>query len=432
MFLTAEFIAKKRDGKRLSEEEISFLVSEFTSGTIPDYQMAAFLMAAFIRRLDRMETYYLTKAMLESGRRFDLSSIPIPKVDKHSTGGVGDTVSLVLAPWLAACGVAVPMISGRGLGHTGGTLDKLAAIPGFRTDYSIEEFSEILRRNNFFMAGQTIEIAPADKKIYALRDVTGTVPSIPLITASILSKKIAGGAQAILFDVKVGRGAFMKTPKEAQELARWLCSVSRQFGVKAEAVLTRMDEPLGRFVGNLLEVKEALQFLNGRYEADLYQVTEHLALRMLALAKIPPKDALPLLSARLLDGSARTHFRELVRQQGGFVGAIDNPELFAKAVYQIPVRAPRAGWIWGLDAREVGLLAIQLGAGRKTVQDKIDYTAGFEFLKKTGSSVEKDQILAYVYSNSNITGREVAMELEQLFEIRKEKKKAPNLILGKP
>ncbi len=431
MFLAAELIAKKRDGKKLSEEEISFLVSEFTSGAIPDYQMAAFLMAAFIRELDRMETYYLTKAMLESGRRFDLSSISIPKVDKHSTGGVGDKVSLVLASWLAACGVAVPMISGRGLGHTGGTLDKLASIPGFRTDFSIEQFTEILQANNFFMAGQTVEIAPADKKIYALRDVTGTVPSIPLITASILSKKIAGGAQAILFDVKVGRGAFMKTPKEAKELARWLIAVSRQFGVKAEAVLTRMEEPLGRFVGNLLEVKEALQFLNGRYEADLYQVTEHLALRMLALAKIPEKDAKPLLSSRLMDGSARNHFRELVRRQGGFVGAIDNPELFAKAVYQIPVRAPRAGWIWGLDAREVGLLAIQLGAGRKTVQDKIDYTAGFEFLKKTGSSVEKDEILAYVYSNSNVTGREVAMELEQLFEIRKETKKAPNLILAK-
>ncbi len=431
MFLTAELIAKKRDGKKLSEEEISFLVSEFTSAAIPDYQMAAFLMAAFIQGLDRRETYYLTKAMLESGRSFDLSSIKLPRVDKHSTGGVGDKVSLILAPWVAACNVAVPMISGRGLGHTGGTLDKLASIPGFRTDYSIEEFTEILRRNNFFMAGQTVEIAPADKKIYALRDVTGTVPCIPLITASILSKKLAGGAQAILFDVKVGRGAFMRTTREARELARWLSSVSRQFGVKAEAVLTRMDQPLGRFVGNLLEVREALDFLSSKFESDLYQVTEHLAVRMLALAGIAIKDARRLLSARLANGSARQRFRELVRQQGGFVGAIDNPDLLPKATYQIPVRALRNGWVWSLDAREVGLLAIQLGAGRKTVQDRIDYTVGFEFLKKIGSRVEKDEILAYVYSNSNLVGKEVAMELEQLYEIRKGKKKLLSLILGK-
>jgi len=432
MFLTAcELIAKKRDGKRLSEEEIAYIVSEFTAGSIPDYQMAAFLMAAFIRGLDRKETYSLTKAMLESGRSFDLSSIKLPRVDKHSTGGVGDKVSLILAPWMAACDVAVPMISGRGLGHTGGTLDKLASIPGFRTDYSVEEFTEILRRNNFFMAGQTIEIAPADKKIYALRDVTGTVPSVPLITASILSKKLAGGTDAILFDVKVGKGAFMRNFKDAKELARWLCSVSRQFGIKAEAVLTRMDEPLGRFVGNLLEIREALDFLSGKFEGDLYRVTEHLAVRMLALAGIAAKDARRLLSARLANGSARQRFRELVRQQGGFVGAIDNPELFPKATYQIPVRAPRSGWVWSLDAHEVGLLAIQLGAGRKTVQDRIDYTVGFEFLKKTGAKVEKDETLAYVYSNSSITGREIALELQQLYEIRKGKKKQQSLILGK-
>ncbi len=429
MFLTAGIIAKKRDGKKLSEEEIGFLVSEFTGGSIPDYQMAAFLMAAFIRGLDRRETSFLTRAMLDSGRRFDLSSLGVPKVDKHSTGGVGDKVSLVLAPWVAACGVAVPMISGRGLGHTGGTLDKLSAIPGFRTDFSIEQFAEILQANNFFMAGQTVEIAPADKKIYALRDVTGTVPSIPFITASILSKKLAGGAEAILFDVKVGKGAFMRTPKEAKELAAWLCAVARQFGVRAEAVLTRMDEPLGRFVGNVLEVKEALEFLSGRFEADLYQVTEYLAVRMLGLAGIDVKEARRLLAVRLLDGTARQHFRELVRRQGGFVGAVENPGLFARAEYQIPVRAPRAGWIWTLDAREVGLLAIELGAGRKTVQDKIDYTVGFEFVKKTGAQVEKDGNLAFVYSNSTVTGREVALELGQLYDIRREKKKAPGLIL---
>ncbi len=429
MFLTAEIIAKKRDGKRLSEEEISFLVSEFTGGSLPDYQMAAFLMAAFTRGLDRGETSFLTRAMLDSGRKFDLSSLPVPKVDKHSTGGVGDKVSLVLAPWVAACGVAVPMISGRGLGHTGGTLDKLSAVPGFRTDFSIEEFTEILSRNNFFMAGQTVEIAPADKKIYALRDVTGTVPSIPLITASILSKKLAGGAEAILFDVKVGRGAFMRTPKEAKELAAWLCAVARQFGVKAEAVLTRMDEPLGRFVGNVLEVKEAIEFLSGRFEADLYQITEYLAVRMLGLAGIEVKEARHLLAARLLDGSARRHFRELVRRQGGFVGAVENPGLFARAEYQFPVRAPRPGWIWTLDAREVGLLAIELGAGRKTVQDKIDYTVGFEFVKKTGAQVEKDETLAFVYSNSTVTGREAALELSQLYDIRRETKKAPGLVL---
>ena len=429
MFLAAELIAKKRDRKKLSEEEIRFLVSEFTSGSISDYQMAAFLMAAFIRGLDRRETFFLTLAMLESGRVFDLSSISVPKIDKHSTGGVGDKISLILAPWVAACGVGVPMISGRGLGHTGGTLDKLSAIPGFRSDYSIEEFTEILRRNNFFMAGQTMEIAPADKKIYALRDVTGTVPSIPLITASILSKKLAGGAEAILFDVKVGRGAFMRTPSQARELARWLCSVARQFGVKAEAVLTRMDEPLGRFVGNVLEVKEALEFLSGRFEADMYHVTEYLAVRMLGLAGIDEKEARRLLSARLLDGSARQHFRELVRLQGGFVGAVENPGLFARAEYQIPVRAPKSGWIWSLDAREIGLLAIELGAGRKTVQDKIDYTVGFEFAKKTGAAVEKEETVAFVYSNSTVTGREVAMELGQLYDIRREKKKAPRLIL---
>ena len=406
-------LAAKRDGARLSPEDVTALVAAYTAGDVPDYQMAAFLMAAFIRGLDETEAAALTRAMLHSGEVLDLSDVEGRKVDKHSTGGVGDKVSILLAPLVAACGVPVPMISGRGLGHTGGTLDKLEAIPGFRTDLDVDAYRQQLADIGVVMIGQTAEIAPADKKLYALRDVTGTVESIPLIAASIMSKKLAEGIDALVLDVKAGKGAFMKSTTEARRLAEALVGIGEEFGKPTVALLTRMDAPLGRAIGNGPETAEAIRALHGDAPLggeidDMLEVTLALAGEMIALGGTPEAgpaasgadEGRSLAEAALRDGFGWGVMREMVEAQGGDVAVMDDPSLLhgePVATVEAP-EAAGAGFVTAIDAFEVGLAAVALGAGRAKKEDDVDPKAGYVLLKKPGEAVEPGEPLAHIYA----------------------------------
>ncbi|OZC03835.1 thymidine phosphorylase [Rubricoccus marinus] len=401
-------LTAKRDGARLSPEDVTALVAAYTSGDVPDYQMAAFLMAAFIRGLDESESAAYTRAMLHSGEVLDLSDLPGTKVDKHSTGGVGDKVSLLLAPLVAACGVPVPMISGRGLGHTGGTLDKLESIPGFRTDLDIDAYRRQLDEIGVVMIGQTAEIAPADKKLYALRDVTGTVESIPLIAASIMSKKLAEGIDALVLDVKAGKGAFMKSTTEARRLAEALVGIGEEFGKPTVALLTRMDAPLGRAVGNGPETAEAIRALHGDAPLggeidDMLEVTLALAGEMIALGNEASgaDEGRRIAEAAVRDGFAWGVMREMVEAQGGDVAVMDDPSLLhgePVATVEAP-QAASAGFVTAIDAFEVGLAAVALGAGRARKEDDVDPKAGYVLLKKPGEAVEPGEPLAHIYAS---------------------------------
>jgi pyrimidine-nucleoside phosphorylase len=385
-----DLIIKKRDGGSLGRDEIAYFVQGVTSGALPQYQVAALLMAILLRGMSPAETASLTSAMVDSGVRLDLSALPGPKVDKHSTGGVGDKTSLILAPVVAACGVTVPMMSGRGLGHTGGTLDKLEAIPGFRVNLTLDEMKAALRRVGCAMIGQTSEIAPADKALYALRDVTGTVESVPLISASIMSKKIAEGIDALVLDVKTGSGAFMKTDADARRLAESLVSIGGAFGVRTQAVITRMDTPLGRAVGNALEVIECLDVLKGDGPSDLIDISVDLAARMLVLggAASTYSDGARLAHDAIRSGTALERFRAIVAEQGGDVRALDDYGRFARAPRQHLVRAPRAGYVTGIDAHLVGRASVALGAGRDRVDDPVDPAVGILVQVKPGEQVQ--------------------------------------------
>ncbi len=429
--LVTQLIAKKRDVKKLSQAEINFLVEGHTKGEIPDYQLSAFLMAAYLKGLDSEETFHLTKAMLDSGVKVDLNTITLPKIDKHSTGGVGDKVSLILAPMVAACGVAVPMISGRGLGHTGGTLDKLESIPGFRTDLSLKEFKANLEQIGLCLIGQTDEIAPADKKIYALRDVTATVNYIPFITASILSKKLAEGTEGVVFDVKVGNGAFMKSLPEAKSLARSLLSVGQKFNKEMTAVLTDMSEPLGKAVGNSLEIIESIEALKGNWSRDLKQVTYFLGAEMLIMAKKcrDYTEACQILEEVNLNGAALERFGQMVRLQGGNVNAIDDYSKLPQAKVMLEVKSDKRGYIHRIETERIGLLAIEIGAGRKRKEDVIDHAAGFIFLKKIGDKVERGEILAEIHCNEKALAEKVVESLKECFHIQNKAAKRPKKIL---
>jgi len=394
-----EMIAAKRDGGTLAETEVHRLITSFTDGTLADYQMAAFLMAVFFRGLDDVETVALTEAMLHSGSVLDLAAVPGAKVDKHSTGGVGDKVSICLAPLVAACGVPVPMVSGRGLGHTGGTLDKLEAIPGFRTDMSTADFSRIVGEIGTCMIGQTKDIAPADKRIYALRDVTATVESIPLIVASILSKKLAEGIDGLVLDVKVGRGAFMKDEKRARDLADKLVRVGTRAGKKVVAVLTRMDAPLGRTVGNANETREALEVLHGKGPADLVECTMVLGAEMLVLggkAK-DTTEATSKLREAIANGSAVRVMEKMVDAQGGDAKVVADPSLLVVAKEIVEVRSPRAGFVADIDALAIGLAGVAMGAGRTRADQKVDPTVGIEIDAKPGETVQVGQVVARIF-----------------------------------
>ncbi|MDD3193317.1 MAG: pyrimidine-nucleoside phosphorylase [Oscillospiraceae bacterium] len=395
-----DLIEKKKRALPLREEEIRYFVEGFTAGGIPDYQAAALLMAICFTGMTDRETAWLTDAMAGSGDRVDLSAIPGIKVDKHSTGGVGDKTTLILAPLAAACGVPVAKMSGRGLGHTGGTVDKLESIPGFRTDLDRRAFLKIVETVGVCVAGQSGNLAPADKKLYALRDVTGTVDSIPLIASSIMSKKIAAGADAIVLDVKCGSGAFMKTPEDATRLARKMVDIGRACGRRMAAVITDMDRPLGHCIGNGLEVAEALEVLEGKGPEDLREVSLVLAAQMLSLAgKGDPALCRQLAQNTLDSGAALEKFRQMCQAQGGDVSVFARPKsLYEKAeVYELS--APMGGWVCRMDAEACGRASMLLGAGREKKDSVIDPAAGVVLCCKTGDAVERGQALARLYTN---------------------------------
>lgn len=395
-----DIIHKKREGGELSGEEIRFFVQGYTQGEIPDYQVSALLMAIFFRGMTRRETGDLTMEMAHSGDMVDLSSIPGVKVDKHSTGGVGDKTSLILGPIAAACGVKIAKMSGRGLGHTGGTVDKLESIPGLRTAIPREEFFQIVRETGLAIIGQSGNLCPADKKLYALRDVTATVESLPLIASSIMSKKIAAGADAILLDVKVGSGAFMKTQEDSRALAQEMVRIGAQVGRRTVALITDMDMPLGQCVGNALEVQEACQVLSGKGDRRLRGLCLELAANMVYLGgkASTMEEARELASQAVASGKALDKFREMVEAQGGDGSYILNPEKFSLSPVMVEVPAPETGYITRLNAEECGLAAVELGAGRETKDSPIDYGAGIVLLKNKGDAVTKGEPIARLYA----------------------------------
>ena len=382
-------IEKKRNGDILTDEELGDFVGGYTRGDIPDYQMAALAMAIFFRGLTPGEMACMTRVMMQSGDVVDTSAITRPKVDKHSTGGIGDKLSIPLAPLMACCGVTVPMISGRGLGITGGTLDKLESIPGYRTELPIPEFIQVLQACGCSMIGQTERLVPADRKLYALRDVTATVPSIPLIVSSIMSKKLAEGIDGLLLDVKCGRGAFMKTREEARALAEALVQVGRSMGKRVTALITAMDQPLGRSVGNALEITEAVDILKGRGPADSTELTLVLAAEMLVLAGLAPTPAaaMPLVRQQWESGAPLEVFRKMVRLHGGSPDVLDDPRLFPVSKVRWDYPAPVAGFVKEVDAEKIGRASVLLGAGRTKTTDRIDHAAGLSHLMKIGEAV---------------------------------------------
>jgi pyrimidine-nucleoside phosphorylase len=394
-----DLIRHKRDGGALDRAQIEFFVAGVSSGTLPDYQIAALLMAIWLRGMTDEETAWLTGAMVRSGVRLAYPELGGTPVDKHSTGGVGDKTSLILAPLAAACGALVPMMSGRGLGHTGGTLDKLDSIPGFRTTLSLDELRSAMRRIGCALIGQTKEVAPADRTLYALRDVTGTVESIPLISASIMSKKIAEGIGGLVLDVKTGAGAFMKTPAMARALAASLVAIGRASGVRTEAVITNMDAPLGRTVGNALEVIECVEILKGKGPDDVEALAVLLAARMLILAGIETDEAVAsaTLRAALRSGAGLEKFRQIVENQGGDPRALDDYSRLPSAPDREPIRAPRSGYVGAIRAGNVGDASVTLGAGRARLDDVVDHGVGIEVLAPTGTAVREGEPVLMVH-----------------------------------
>ena len=396
-----ELIVRKREGGKLAEQEIRDLVAGFMDGSVADYQMSALAMAVYFRGMSFDETVAMTLAMRDSGKVVSLDDIDAPKVDKHSTGGVGDKVSICLAPIVSACGVAVPMMSGRGLGHTGGTLDKLEAIPGFRVDLSVREFRAQLGKIGCALIGQTGDLAPADKRLYALRDVTGTVESIPLITSSILSKKLAEGIDALVLDVKVGRGAFMKTQSDARELARCLVRVGRLAGTRVSALLTDMSTPIGYTIGNALETTEALEVLHGRGPNDLQELTYALAAEMLRAAGVAKTraQALQRVELAVTDGTALRKMRQIVEAQGGDPSVVEEPGRLAVARHRSTVAAKSSGYVTDIDPLELGYASMGLGAGRNRAEDAVDPGAGIRLHIQVGDRVRTGDELATLYAS---------------------------------
>ncbi len=401
-YLPYELIFKKRNGARLGDDEIAFLVNGFTDGTLPDYQMSALLMAIFFRGMDDAETAALTETMMRSGELIDLRGrFKVRSVDKHSTGGVGDKVSLPLAPAVAACGVPVPMMSGRGLGHTGGTLDKLESIPGFRTQLSKDEFISAVERVGCAMIGQTKTIAPADKKMYALRDVTATVDCIPLIAASILSKKLSAGPEALVLDVKTGDGAFMQDMAGSKRLAKAMLGICKKSGRRAVAYITDMDQPLGLAIGNALEIRETIECLSGGGPADLRELVIVFGAEMLSLAGAAKSAAegRKAIEKVLGNGAAKKKFSEMVAAQGGDASVVDDQARLPSAKHVDAIKAPKSGVIQRLAARDIGVASLMLGAGRTKSADPIDYAAGIMLAKKVGDRVKKGEPIAYFHAN---------------------------------
>jgi len=424
-------IHRKRDGEELAPEEIEFLVDGYTTGEIPDYQMSAFLMAVYFSGMSDREVSRLTECMLRSGETVDLSAIPGVKVDKHSTGGVGDKTSLIVAPLAAAAGVVVPMMSGRGLGHTGGTLDKLESIPGFRTDLSPEEIQKQLTEIGLCFMGQTERLAPADGKFYALRDVTATVESIPLISASIMSKKLAEGLDALVLDVKVGNGAFMKKQVDARRLAQMMVGIGRRMDKRVQALITDMNQPLGYAVGNALEVMEASQTLQNAGPTDLTKLSIELAARMIHLGKKAASldEARRTAEQKLVDGSGYKKFKQTVAAQGGNPQALDKFELLPNATGMREVTSPRGGYVSLIDAEDIGVASNMIGAGRERKEDTIDPAVGIILEVKVGEKVDAGSVLCRLYYTREDRVEEAAEMVEDAFRISAQKPDERELIL---
>lgn len=414
-----DIIHKKREGGELTREELRFFVLGFTRGEIPDYQASALLMAIFFRGMTRRETGDLTLEMAGSGDRVDLSALPGVKVDKHSTGGVGDKTSLIIGPIAAACGVTIAKMSGRGLGHTGGTVDKLESIPGLRTDIPRQEFFDIVKRTGLSIIGQSGNLCPADKKLYALRDVTATVESLPLIASSIMSKKIAAGADAILLDVKVGSGAFMKTLEDSRALAREMVRIGSQVGRQTVALITDMDMPLGRKIGNALEVQEAVEVLSGKGDHRLRSLCLELSANMVYLGRQAEtmEEARAKAVEAVRSGGALEKLRQMAEAQGGDGNYITSPEKFTISPACVEIAAPQAGYITRLDAEGCGLAAVELGAGRETKESSIDFGAGIILLKNKGDRVEQGQPIARLYAQSEALCRRGEERFFQALEV---------------
>ena len=422
-----DLIRKKRDGARFSVEEINAFISGVCDGSWADYQISALIMAMFIQGLNQTEQNALVKAMLESGEVMDFSDIDAPKADKHSTGGVGDKTSLIIAPLAASLGVAVPMISGRGLGHTGGTLDKLESIEGFNVNLTAAQFKKTLKKCGFALAGQTKKIVPADRKLYALRDATATIESVPLIVASIMSKKLAEGLDALVLDVKTGSGAFMENLWESQALAKALVKTGNDFNVKTEAVITDMSQPLGKFVGNALEVYECVKIMRGEIDEAMQttlDLTIELTARMLVLTGIAKDvdDASAMCLEKIWDGTALEKFKQNIELQKGNPRICDNPEMLLESkIKQIPIEAAENGFITEVDTKAVGNAICEIGGGRFKVEDKIDYAVGFSCEKQIGDSTKKGETLGILYCRNQKQADSISGKLRNAYKIGKEK-----------
>ncbi|MCU7492312.1 MAG: thymidine phosphorylase [Bacteroidota bacterium] len=427
---TVELIRKKRNGEELSEVEIGFLIKSYIKNKIPDYQFSALLMAIFFNGMTTGETAALTKAMLYSGKVIDLKPIPGVKIDKHSTGGVGDKTSLILAPIAAAAGIKVPMISGRGLGHTGGTLDKLEAIPGFRTDLSLSQYKSVIKKCGTVLIGQTKDIAPADKLIYALRDVTATVESIPLITSSIMSKKLAEGIDGLVLDIKTGSGAFMREQKEARKLAEALINTAKAFDKKVIGFITDMNQPLGRYIGNWLEVYESIRVLQGEKSDDLMEVTHSLTGAMIYLGGKASsiEEGVEVSREMITSGKAFEKLIEIVKLQGGDINLVKNPGKYPKPRIVETVTAPKSGYFNAIDNFALGMVSLELGAGRMTKEDVIDPKAGIVFYPKLGDRINKGDVIAEFHTDRKNKIEDMKNKLYNIISIDEKKKAKPKLI----
>ncbi len=425
-----DLIEKKRDGGFLNKEEIEFIIEGFTNGSIPDYQMSAFLMSVYFKGMDEKETYYLTMAMVNSGQILDMSDIEGIKVDKHSTGGVGDKTTLVLAPMVAACGVPVAKMSGRGLGHTGGTIDKLESFPGFDSSISINDFIKNVNDIKIAIAGQTKNLAPADKKIYALRDVTATVNSIPLIAGSIMSKKLASGSDGIVLDVKCGNGAFMNQEKDAKILANEMVNLGKNAGKKTIALITDMNQPLGNAVGNSLEVIEAIESLKGNGPQDLMELCYNLGVQMLIISGIATNniEAKDMLEGVIKSGKALNKLEELIKKQGGDSSYIYNTDLFKRGNIVTEVYLDEEGYVKSIETQSIGTASLVLGGGRITKESEIDLSVGVVIHKKIGDKVNKNESISTVYGNDEIKVSEAVKIIKKSYSISKERIEKPKLI----
>lgn len=427
-----ELIIKKRDGKKLSRNEIKYFVESYLAKKIPEYQMSSMLMAIFQQNMQPDEVQTLTEIYIESGEK-----INFPKsehtIDKHSTGGVGDKISIVLAPIVAACGGKIPMISGRGLGHTGGTLDKLESIPGFRTDFSEKDFKKIIQKTGFSIISQSKKLVPADRRIYALRDVTGTVESLPLITASIMSKKIAEGAQNLVIDLKVGNGAFIKDLQTADQLADLLIKTGNKLGQTVSVIYTNMNSPLGYYIGNALEIKECIEYLQGKKADDIHQITKTLAVEMLLLSQNAQNkaEAEEKVENSIKNGSALKYFKKFIKAQAGDPNVCDDISLLPTAKYEIPITSDKAGWIKSINSQAIGYALIDINAGRKNLESKLNYATGAYLPKKIGDKIGREEKLGTVYCDNKDMGKIVCDKILASYKLQSNKVTKEKVILKK-